>query len=116
MALTVRSGLPCCASALAGRTVAWRPARRGSRRGPTASRCSSTAETSAARQIESVTVQALAAREEGPRAGRRAQTGAAAGAGTAYLTVEGQRALAANEDLLPYPVRRLIDLDRRGPR
>ena len=26
-----------------------------------------------------------------------------------YLAVEGQRALAANEDLLPYPVRSLID-------
>jgi nitric oxide reductase NorD protein len=26
-----------------------------------------------------------------------------------YLAVEGQRALAANEDLLPYPVRQLID-------
>jgi nitric oxide reductase NorD protein len=28
-----------------------------------------------------------------------------------YLAVEGQRALAANEDLLPYPVRSLIDLE-----
>ena len=28
-----------------------------------------------------------------------------------YLAVEGQRALAANEDLLPLPVRSLIDLD-----
>ena len=28
-----------------------------------------------------------------------------------YLAVEGQRALAANEDLLPFPVRSLIDLD-----
>jgi nitric oxide reductase NorD protein len=28
-----------------------------------------------------------------------------------YLAIEGQRALAANDDLLPYPVRSLIDLD-----
>ena len=28
-----------------------------------------------------------------------------------YLAVEGHRALAANEDLLPFPVRSLIDLD-----
>ena len=28
-----------------------------------------------------------------------------------YLAVEGHRALAANEDLLPHPVRSLIDLD-----
>ena len=28
-----------------------------------------------------------------------------------YLAVEGQRALAANEELLPFPVRSLIDLD-----
>jgi Mg-chelatase subunit ChlD len=31
-----------------------------------------------------------------------------------YLTVEGNRALAVNEDLLPYPVRSLIDLDLAG--
>jgi nitric oxide reductase NorD protein len=63
------------------------------------------------RQLESVTVQAslLAGGGLGPDVLRK--LGRKAALARKYLAVEGHRALAANEDLLPYSVRSLIDLD-----
>ncbi len=72
---------------------------------------SSTRDESARRQLESVTVQAslLAGGGLEPNFVRnlvRRPTLA-----RKYLAVEGNRALAVNEELLPYPVRSMIDLD-----
>ena len=63
------------------------------------------------RQLESVTVQAslLAGGGLEPDVVRKLVRRPALA--KRYLAVEGHRALAANEELLPYPVRSLIDLD-----
>jgi hypothetical protein len=69
------------------------------------------AEASSVRQLESATVQAslLASGSLAPDLMRKLVR--RPGLARRYLAVEGQRALAANDDLLPYAVRSLIDLD-----
>lgn len=99
------------ASALAGRTVAVAPGTPGELAWTDGITVFIDAEASAARQIESVTVQAslMAVGSLAPELMRK--LGRRTALARRYLAVEGQRALAANDDLLPYPVRRLIDLD-----
>ncbi len=103
--------LALLASALAGRTVAVAPAAPGEPAWTDGITVFIDADASARSQLESVTVQASLIAGGGleldlvrnllrrPALARR------------YLAVEGNRALAVNEDLLPYPVRSLIDLD-----
>jgi nitric oxide reductase NorD protein len=99
------------ASALAGRTVAVARGAPGEPAWTDGITVFIDAEASAARQIVSVTVQAslLASGSLAPdlmhKLGRRS------GLARRYLAVEGQRALAANDDLLPYAVRSVVDLD-----
>ena len=99
------------ASALAGRTVAVASA--GSREPAWTDGITvfvDAAETPS-RQLESVTVQAslLAGGGLDPDVVRK--LGRRSALARRYLAVEGHRALAANEDLLPYSVRSMIDLD-----
>jgi nitric oxide reductase NorD protein len=103
--------LALLASALAGRTVAVTPGAPGEPAWTDGITVFIDAEASAARQIESVTVQAslLASGSLAPDVMRQLLRRPALA--RRYLTIEGQRALSANDDLLPYPVRRLIDLD-----
>ena len=103
--------LALLASALAGRTVAVASGAPGEPAWTDGITVFIDAEASAARQIESVTVQAslMASGSLVPDVMRQLLRRPALA--RRYLTVEGQRALAANDDLLPYPVRRLIDLD-----
>jgi nitric oxide reductase NorD protein len=103
--------LALLASALAGRTVAVASGAPGEPAWTDGITVFIDAETSAARQIESVTVQAslMASGSLAPDVMRQLLRRPALA--RRYLTVEGQRALSANDDLLPYPVRRLIDLD-----
>ena len=99
------------ASALAGRTVAVAPADPGEPAWTDGITVFIDAATSATRQLESVTVQAslLAGGGLEPEVVRKLLRRPALA--RRYLAVEGQRALAANEELLPFPVRSLIDLD-----
>ena len=103
--------LALLASALAGRTVAVASGAPGEPAWTDGITVFIDAEASAARQIESVTVQAslMAGGSLAPDVMRQLLRRPALA--RRYLTVEGQRALSANDDLLPYPVRRLIDLD-----
>ncbi|HEX3289511.1 MAG TPA: VWA domain-containing protein [Mycobacterium sp.] len=99
------------ASALAGRTVAVASADSGEPAWTDGITIFVDGAESAERQLESVTVQAslLACGGLEPdvvRQLRRRSTLA-----RRYLAVEGHRALAANEDLLPYAVRSMVDLD-----
>jgi nitric oxide reductase NorD protein len=99
------------ASALAGRTVAVAAGNRGEPAWTDGITVFIDAAESSRRQLELVTVQASLIAGGGlepdvvrnlirrPALARR------------YLTVEGHRALAANEELLPYAVRSLIDLE-----
>jgi nitric oxide reductase NorD protein len=103
--------LALLASALAGRTVAVASGAPGEPAWTDGITVFIDAEASAARQIESVTVQAslMASGSLAPEVMRQLLRRPALA--RRYLTVEGQRSLSANDDLLPYPVRRLIDLD-----
>lgn len=103
--------LALLASALAGRTLAVTSGAPGEPAWTDGITVFIDAEASAARQIESVTVQAslVAGGSLAPRMMRQLLRRPALA--RRYLTIEGQRALSANDDLLPYPVRRLIDLD-----
>ena len=103
--------LALLASALAGRTVAVSSGAPGEPAWTDGITVFIDAEASAARQIESVTVQAslMAGGSLAPDVMRQLLRRPALA--RRYLTIEGQRALSANDDLLPYPVRRLIDLD-----
>ena len=103
--------LALLASALAGRTVAVASGAPGEPAWTDGVTVFIDAEASAARQIESVTVQAslMASGSLAPDVMRQLLRRPALA--RRYLAVEGQRALSANDDLLPYPVRRLIDLD-----
>ena len=98
------------ASALAGRTVAVAPVDPGEPAWTDGNTVFIDALTSVGRQLESVTVQAslLAGGGLEPDVVRKLLRRPALA--KRYLAVEGQRALAANEELLPYPVRSLIDL------
>lgn len=103
--------LALLASALAGRTVAVASGAAGEPAWTDGITVFIDAEASAARQIESVTVQAslMASGSLAPDMMRQLLRRPALA--RRYLTIEGQRALSSNDDLLPYPVRRLIDLD-----
>jgi nitric oxide reductase NorD protein len=99
------------ASALAGRNVAVAPADPGEPAWTDGVMVFVDATTSAADQVKALTVQAslLACGGLGPDVVRKLIRRPALA--KRYLAVEGQRALAANDDLLPYAVRSLIDLD-----
>ncbi len=103
--------LALLASALAGRTVAVASGAPGEPAWTDGITVFIDAEAGAAQQIESVTVQAslMASGSLAPDVMRQLLRRPALA--RRYLAVEGQRALSANDDLLPYPVRRLIDLD-----
>jgi hypothetical protein len=103
--------LALLASALAGRTVAVASGAPGEPAWTDGITVFIDAEASSARQIESVTVQAslMASGSLAPDVMRQLLRRPALA--RRYLTIEGQRALSSNDDLLPYPVRRLIDLD-----
>jgi nitric oxide reductase NorD protein len=103
--------LALLASALAGRTVVVASGAPGEPAWTDGITVFIDAEASTVRQLESVTVQAslLASGSLAPDLMRK--LGRRSGLARRYLAVEGQRALAANDDLLPYAVRSLIDLD-----
>jgi nitric oxide reductase NorD protein len=98
------------ASALAGRTVAVAAGDRGEPAWTDGVTVFVDATESPRRQLESVTVQAslLAGGGLDPDVVRNLVRRPALA--KRYLAVEGQRALVANAELLPYPVRSLIDL------
>ena len=99
------------ASALAGRTVAVASGDRGEPAWTDGITVFVDAAECPLRQLESVTVQAslLAGGGLAPDVVRKLVRRPALA--KRYLAVEGHRSLAANEELLPYPVRSLIDLD-----
>jgi Mg-chelatase subunit ChlD len=103
--------LSMLASALAGRTVAVASADPGDPAWTDGNTVFVDAAASSTSQLESVTVQAslLAGGGLAPDVVRKLVRRPALA--KRYLAVEGQRALAANEELLPFPVRSLIDLD-----
>ncbi len=108
---TVRSGSVCWRPRWPAAPSRWRPADPGEPAWTDGITVFVDAAESAAQQLESVTVQAslLAGGGLEPDVVRKLVRRPALA--KKYLAVEGQRALAANEDLLPYPVRSLIDLD-----
>ena len=99
------------ASALAGRNVAVAPAELGEPAWTDGATVFIDAGASAVQQVESVTVQAslLAGGGLAPEVVRKLLRRPALA--RRYLAVEGQRALAANDDLLPFRVRSMADLD-----
>jgi nitric oxide reductase NorD protein len=99
------------ASALAGRNVAVAPGAAGEPAWSDGVTVFVDATASPARQVESVTVQAslLACGGLEPDVVRKLVRRPALA--RRYLAVEGQRALAANDDLLPFPARSMVDLD-----
>jgi hypothetical protein len=99
------------ASALAGRTVTVAAGGRGQPAWTDGITIFVDAAETRGRQLESVTVQAslLACGALDPDVVRKLGRRTALARG--YLAVEGHRALAANEQLLPHPVRSMIDMD-----
>ncbi len=99
------------ASALAGRTIAVTAGDRGEPAWTDGVTVFVDVDESPRRQLEAVTVQAslLAGGGLGPDVVRKLIRRPALA--RKYLAIEGHRALAANEDLLPHTVRSLIDLD-----
>ena len=99
------------ASALAGRNVTVAPADPGEPAWTDGVTVFVDAVASAVHQVESVTVQAslLACGGLEPDVVRKLVRRPALA--RRYLAVEGQRALTANDDLLPFPVRSIVDLD-----
>jgi len=99
------------ASALAGRNVTVAPADPGEPAWTDRVTVFVDAVASAVHQVESVTVQAslLACGGLEPDIVRKLVRRPALA--RRYLAVEGQRALTANDDLLPFPVRSIVDLD-----
>jgi hypothetical protein len=99
------------ASALAGRNVAVVPGDPGEPAWTDGVTVFVGAAVSALHQVESVAVQAslLAGGGLEPDVVRKLVRRPALA--RRYLAVEGQRALAANDDLLPFPVRSMVDLD-----
>jgi len=99
------------ASALAGRNVTVAPADPGEPAWTDGVTVFVDAVASAVHQVESVTVQAslLACGGLEPDIVRKLVRRRALA--RRYLAVEGQRALTANDDLLPFPVRSIVDLD-----
>jgi nitric oxide reductase NorD protein len=103
--------LALVASALAGRTVAVAAAEAGEPAWTDGITIFIDAAETQARQLESVTVQASLLAGGGLDADIVRKLRRRPGLARKYLAIEGHRALAANEDLLPYPVRPLIDFD-----
>jgi nitric oxide reductase NorD protein len=99
------------ASALAGRTVAVAAGDRGEPAWTDGVTVFVDATDSPRRQLESVTVQASLLAGGGLEPDALRKLGRRPALARRYLAVEGHRALAANEDLLPYPMRSMIDLD-----
>ncbi|MCV6981800.1 VWA domain-containing protein [Mycolicibacterium pulveris] len=103
--------LALLASALAGRTVAVAPTAAGEAAWTDGVTVYIDPTASVPTQLESVTVQAslLASGGLSPEVVRKLVRRPALA--RRYLAVEGQRALAVNEDLLPHRIRALLDLD-----
>ena len=99
------------ASALAGRTVAVAATDPGEPAWTDGITVFVDAAESAGHQIEAVTVQASLLAGGGLESDMVRKLVRRPSLAKKYLAVEGHRALAANEDLLPYRVRSLIDLD-----
>jgi nitric oxide reductase NorD protein len=99
------------ASALAGRNVAVAPTDAGEPAWTDGATVFVDAAAGAAAQVESVTVQASLIAGGGlePEVVRKLVRRPALA--RRYLAVEGQRALAANDDLLPFHARSMLDLD-----
>jgi nitric oxide reductase NorD protein len=99
------------ASALAGRNIAVAPGDPGEPAWTDGVTVFVDAAAGAVQQVEAVTVQAslLACGGLEPDVVRKLVRRPALA--RRYLAVEGQRALAANDDLLPFPVRSMVDLD-----
>jgi hypothetical protein len=102
--------LALVASALAGRTVAVASGARGEPAWTDGVTVYVDAQACARDQLESVAVQAslLAAGSLVPDVMRHLVRRPALA--RRYLTVEGHRALSLNDDLLPYPIRRVVDM------
>lgn len=103
--------LALLASALAGRSVAVAPADPGEPAWTDGRTIFIDAAAGASQQLQSVTVQAslLAGGSLEPDVVRKLLW--RPGLAKRYLAVEAQRALAANDHLLPFPVRPIVDLD-----
>jgi hypothetical protein len=99
------------ASALAGRNVAVAPGVVGEPAWTDGVTVYVDAAASPAQQVESVTVQASLLAGGGLDAAVVRKLVRRPALARRYLAVEGHRALAANDDLLPYPVRSMVDLD-----
>ncbi|MFG1929557.1 nitric oxide reductase activation protein NorD [Mycobacterium sp. NPDC048908] len=103
--------LSLLASALAGRTVAVAPAAPGEPAWTDGVTVYLDAAADARAQLESLTVQASLLASGGLQPDVARELVRRRALARRYLAVEGQRALSANEDLLPYPVRSMIDLN-----
>jgi nitric oxide reductase NorD protein len=99
------------ASALAGRSVAVAPTDPGEPAWTDGVTVFIDAAASAIQQIESVTVQASLLAGGGLESEVVRKLVRRPALARRYLAVEGQRALAANDDLLPFSVRSMVDLD-----
>ena len=103
--------LAMLASALAGRTVAVAPGPPGEPTWTDGITVFVDAEAGAGEQLESVTVQASLLASGGLEPDVVRKLVRHPGLARRYLAIEGQRALSANDDLLPFGVRSLIDFD-----
>jgi nitric oxide reductase NorD protein len=103
--------LALLASALAGRTVAVAATSGGEPAWTDGVTVFVDPAANARTQLESVTVQASLLASGGLAAEVVRKLVRRPALARRYLAVEGRRAVAANEDLLPYPVRSMIDLD-----
>lgn len=103
--------LALLASALAGRTVAVASGDPGEPAWTDGITVFVDADEPPNRQLEAVTVQASLLAGGGLAPDVMRKLGRRSAVARKYLAVEGHRALAANEELLPYSVRSLIDLD-----
>jgi nitric oxide reductase NorD protein len=99
------------ASALAGRTVAVAPADPGEPAWTDGNTVFVDASADRGRQLEAVTVQASLLAGGGLEPDMVRKLVRRPGLARRYLAVEGHRALAANDELLPCRVRSLVDLD-----
>ena len=103
--------LALLASALAGRTVAVASGEPGEPAWTDGITVFVDAAEPPNRQLEAVTVQASLLAGGGLAPDVMRKLGRRSAVARKYLAVEGHRALAANEELLPYSVRSIIDLD-----
>ena len=103
--------LAMLASALAGRTVAVAPGPPGEPAWTDGITVFVDAAAGAGEQLESVTVQASLLASGGLEPDVVRKLVRRPGLAKRYLAIEGQRALSANDDLLPFGVRLLIDFD-----